>query len=87
MGLVNDLYPTQDAVLDAARALAREMRGEPAAHRHGTKEVLRVSEEQGTEHGLRYTALWNASQLATRGISARRFRRSLEKRPPEYKGR
>lgn len=86
MGLVNDLYPTQDAVLDAARALAREIAANPPLTVHGTKEVLRVSEEQGAEHGLRYTALWNASQLASEDLREA-LSAFMEKRPPEYKGR
>lgn len=85
IGLVNDVLPSEDKLLEAARAMADEIaRNSPLAVQ-GTREVLRVSERHGVEAGLRYVAAWNAAQLASADLQEA-FQAFIEKRPPTFRG-
>lgn len=86
IGLVNDVYPDEAAVLSAARALAHEIAANAPLVVQGTKEVLRVGERHGEEAGLRYAALWNAAHLASFDLREA-MSAFVEKRKPEFTGR
>ncbi len=86
IGLVNDVYPDEAAVLAAAHALAAEIAQNAPLVVQGTKEVIRVGERHGEEAGLRYAALWNAAHLASMDLREA-MSAFVEKRKPEFKGR
>lgn len=86
IGLVNDVYPDQDAVLAAARELAGEIAANPPLVVQGVKDVLDQHREHQVADGLRYVAAWNAAFLPSEdlGEAARAF---LERRAPEFRGK
>ncbi|GAB3449673.1 crotonase/enoyl-CoA hydratase family protein [Actinophytocola sediminis] len=86
IGLVNDVYPDQQALLTAARELAGDIAANPPLVVQGVKDVLGQHREQRVADGLRYVAAWNAAFLPSEdlGEAARAF---LERRAPEFRGK
>lgn len=84
-GLVNEVYPDQEALLAGARAMAREIAANSPLVVQGTKAVLNFSESHSVADGLEYVALWNAAFLRsddlTEAVTA-----FLTKREPNFKG-
>ncbi|WP_197523285.1 crotonase/enoyl-CoA hydratase family protein [Actinokineospora pegani] len=85
IGLVNEVFPDQDAVLAAARALATEIAANPPLVVQGTKDVLGLERERRVADGLRYVAAWNSAFLPSKdlGEAVQAF---LERREPEFTG-
>jgi enoyl-CoA hydratase len=86
VGLVNDVLPTDDACLESARAMAREIADNAPLVVQGTKEVLRITHEHGERAGLSYVAAWNAAHLASEDLREA-MASFMEKRKPVYRGR
>jgi enoyl-CoA hydratase len=61
MGLVNDVYQTREALLESARAMAREIASNPPLVVQGIKQVMNYCQDKSVTDGLRYVALWNAA--------------------------
>jgi enoyl-CoA hydratase len=85
IGLVNDVYESEAALLDAARALAREIAENPALVVQGIKQVMNVSAGRSVDEGLRYVALWNAAFLQSNDLTEA-MQAFLERRPPKFGG-
>jgi enoyl-CoA hydratase len=85
IGLVNDVYPDQEAVLDAAHALAREIAANPPLVVQGVKDVLDQPKAGKVEEGLRYVATWNAAFLPSEDLTEA-IQAVFEKRAPQFKG-
>ncbi|GHF51086.1 enoyl-CoA hydratase [Amycolatopsis bartoniae] len=85
IGLVNDVYSDQEAVLAAARELAGEIAANPPLVVQGVKDVLALNSRQRVEDGLRYVSAWNAAFLPSKdlGEAVQAF---VERRKPEFKG-
>jgi len=85
IGLVNDVFSDQSAVLAAARATAAEIAANPPLVVHGVKSVLEHTRSASVEDSLRYVASWNAafmpSEDLTEAITA-----VFEKRAPKFTG-
>jgi enoyl-CoA hydratase len=86
IGLVNDVFPDQEALLATAREMAAEIAGNPPLTVRGVKQVLAFGEGKTTAEGLAYVAAWNAAFLASEDLGEALAAFS-EKRPPLYKGR
>lgn len=69
IGLVNDVYDDEPLMLDAARALAREIAGNPAVVVQGIKQVLTFGENSSRADAERFVAVWNAAFLASTDLS------------------
>jgi enoyl-CoA hydratase len=84
--LVNDVYPDQDAVLTAARALAAEIAANPPLVVQGVKDVLGHQREHDIAAGLRYVGAWNAAFLPSEdlGEAVQAF---LQRRSPKFNGK
>lgn len=85
IGLVNDVYPDRDALLDAARAMAAEIAANPPLVVRGIKDVLDVERAQRVAAGMRYVAAWNAAFLPSRDLSEA-VHAFAERRAPRFMG-
>lgn len=83
IGLVNDVYESEAALLDAARAMAREMAENPALVVQGVKRVMNASAGRTVEEGLRYVALWNSAFLQSNDLMEA-MQAFMERRPPKF---
>ncbi|WP_040788114.1 crotonase/enoyl-CoA hydratase family protein [Nocardia paucivorans] len=86
IGLVNDVFPDQQAVLEAAHATAREIAANPPLVVQGVKEVVNRREAATVAEGLRYVAAWNAAFLPSEDLTEA-MQAVFQKRAPEFKGR
>lgn len=85
IGLVNDVYPDQEALLDAAFATATEIADNPPLVVQGTMDVLDQARATRIAEGLRYVAAWNAAFLASKDLTEA-ITAMFQKRPPAFKG-
>ncbi|KAA9151345.1 crotonase/enoyl-CoA hydratase family protein [Amycolatopsis acidicola] len=85
IGLVNDVYADQDALLAAARELAGEMAENPPLVLQGVKDVLALNTEQRIADGLRYVSVWNSAFLPSKDLTEA-VQAFMERRKPEFKG-
>ncbi|WP_236793170.1 crotonase/enoyl-CoA hydratase family protein [Amycolatopsis sp. GM8] len=85
IGLVNDVYPDQDALFAAARALAGEIAANPPLVVQGVKDVLELNTQRRVADGLRYVSTWNAAFLPSKDLNEA-GQAFLERRQPEFKG-
>ncbi|MGW4089962.1 crotonase/enoyl-CoA hydratase family protein [Nocardia sp. NPDC004750] len=85
IGLVNDVFPDQEAVLDAAHATAREIAANPPLVVQGVKDVLEQRRKDDIAAGLRYVSAWNAAFLPSEDL-AEAVKAVFEKRAPEFRG-
>ncbi|WP_019812635.1 crotonase/enoyl-CoA hydratase family protein [Saccharomonospora saliphila] len=85
IGLVNDVHPDRDAVLEAARATAREIAANPPLVVQGVKDVLSVNTEHQVHTGLRHVATWNAAFLPSKDLNEA-VQAFLQRRDPEFTG-
>ncbi|WP_102145028.1 crotonase/enoyl-CoA hydratase family protein [Mycobacterium hubeiense] len=85
IGLVNDVYDSPEASLEAAHATAAEIAANPPLVVQGIKDVLDEQRTAQVAASLRYVAAWNSAFLPskdlTEGISA-----MFAKRPPNFTG-
>ncbi len=83
MGLVSEIFETQETLLAGARALAEEIAANPTLAVQGSKEIIRYGRSHGPDDGLKYVAAWNAAFLDSadlRELSSA----VLEKRRPVF---
>ncbi|WP_181719084.1 crotonase/enoyl-CoA hydratase family protein [Nocardia gipuzkoensis] len=86
IGLVNDVFPDQEAALDAAHATAREIAANPPLVVQGVKDVLDQRRKDEVAAGLRYVSAWNAAFLPSEDLTEA-IKAVFEKRAPEFRGR
>ena len=84
-GLVNSVFDTKEAMLEAARAMADEIAGNAPLTVQGVKTVMNYSAEHTIEEGLEYVAKWNAAFIQTDDL-LEAITAFSEKRKPEFKG-
>lgn len=85
IGLVNDVFPDEAALLVVARAMAQEIANNPPLTVQGIKQVLSYGEERRILDGERFAAVWNSAFLASRDL-AEAMAAFMEKRPPKFTG-
>ncbi|MGQ4600180.1 crotonase/enoyl-CoA hydratase family protein [Nocardia sp. R6R-6] len=86
IGLVNDVFPDQEAVLSAAHATAREIAANPPLVVQGVKDVLEQRRKDEVAAGLRYVSAWNAAFLPSEDLTEA-IKAVFEKRAPEFRGK
>jgi enoyl-CoA hydratase len=86
IGLVNDVFDTQAALLEAARTLGRAIAENPPLVVQGIKQVMDEGIAPRVERGLRHVAAWNAAFLPSHdlGEAVTAF---MERRPPRFVGK
>lgn len=85
IGLVNDVYDTDEALFAAAHALAADIAKNPPLTVQGAKRVLEQSHRPHVRAGLDYAAAWNAAFLSSKDLREA-VGAFLERRPPEFRG-
>jgi enoyl-CoA hydratase len=86
IGLVNDVLPDADTVLEAARSMAAEIASNSPLAVQGTKTVLSACEDRSVADGLDYVAVWNSAFLQSDDL-VEAMTAFMEKRAPEFRGR
>jgi enoyl-CoA hydratase len=69
-GLVNRVYPDHGALLDGARALAREIATKAPMAVHGCKRAITYARDHTTRDSLEWIGIWNASMLQPSELAA-----------------
>jgi enoyl-CoA hydratase len=85
IGLVSEVCETRDALLEAARNLAREIADNPPLVVQGIKRVMNYCADKSVADGLGYVAVWNSAFLQSADLkeAMAAFR---ERRSPRFKG-
>jgi len=83
IGLVNDVYDDEASLLDAARAMAREIADNPAVVVQGAKQVMAFADSSRIAEGERFVAVWNAAFLASQDLGEA-MQAFMERRPPKF---
>ena len=86
MGLVNQVFPTHEALLAEARATARRIADNAPLVVQGAKQVMDYCADKSVADGLRYVAVWNSAFLQSHDL-AEAFAAFAERRPPRFEGR
>lgn len=85
IGLVNDVYPTAEALHDAAQELASEIAANSPLAVQGAKAVLRAEANMTVDQALDHVAMWNSAFLRSNDL-AEAITAHIEKRPPKFTG-
>jgi enoyl-CoA hydratase len=86
IGLVNEVFPDQAALLEGARQAARAIASNPPLTVRGVKRVLDFGVGKTPAEGLEYVAAYNSAFLASEDLGEA-LAAFLEKREPNYRGR
>ena len=85
LGLVNEVYETKAALLEAARAMAARMAKHSPLVLGGIKEVMNARSEAVASQSLATVALWNSAFLPSKDL-LEAMGAFLEKREPSFTG-
>eukprot|EP01119_Soliformovum_irregulare_P025359 TRINITY_DN9366_c0_g1_i1.p1 TRINITY_DN9366_c0_g1~~TRINITY_DN9366_c0_g1_i1.p1 ORF type:complete len:277 (-),score=53.88 TRINITY_DN9366_c0_g1_i1:178-915(-) len=85
-GLVNQIYPTVDALVEGARKLALQIAENSPLAVQGSKIVLNHADEHSQVDGLEYISLWNAAFLQS-GDLGEAVVSWMEKRKPTFRSK
>lgn len=83
VGLVNEVFPTHDAMLEGVLAIAREIAEKSPLAVWGSKEMLNYTRDHSIEDGLNYIATWQAGMFFGDDM-AEAFTAKKEGRPPRF---
>lgn len=86
MNLLNEVFETPEALLDAARATAREIAENPPLVVQGIKRVMNYCADKSVKDGLEYVAVWNSAFLQSQDLGEA-MAAFMERRAPRFKGR
>ncbi len=83
VGLVNEVFPNQEAMLDAVQAIAAEIADKSPLAVWGSKEMITYARDHSTADSLNHIATWNAGMFVG-GDMQEAFTARAEKRPSEF---
>ncbi len=83
IGLVNEVYPNADALLEGVMEIAARIAAHSPLAVSGSKRMANYARDHSTEDALDYIATWNAAMLSAEDIK-NSFMAQMEKRQPEY---
>jgi enoyl-CoA hydratase len=83
IGLVNEVYPTQEAMLESVMETAREIAGHSPLAVWGSKEMLNYARDHSVEEALNYIATWQAGMFQPQDVKEA-FGARQEKRKPAF---
>lgn len=82
-GLVNEVFDTQEAMLDHAMGIAREIASKSPLAVTGSKAMINYARDHTIADGLDYIGVWNAAMLSGAHM-AEAFKAKAEKRDADY---
>ncbi len=85
IGLVGEVLPDEAALLEAARAMAREIASNPPLAVQGIKRVMRYGAGKRAADALEFVALWNSAFLQSKDLGEA-MAAFVEKREPRFRG-
>ena len=83
IGLVNEVYPNQEAMLASVMEIAREIAGHSPLAVSGSKEMLNYARDHSVEEALNYIATWQAGMFQPQDVKEA-FGAKQEKRKPAF---
>ncbi len=83
VGLVNQVFDDQDAMIDGVMDIAQEIAGKSPLAVWGTKEMLNYARDHPVADGLNYVATWQAGMFQP-GDMAEYFSAKVDQRDPTY---
>lgn len=83
IGLVNEVFPTQEAMLEGVMAVAREIAERSPLAVYGTKEMLNYTRDHTVEDSLNYMATWQTGMFQAFDM-LEAFAAKAEKRPGNF---
>jgi enoyl-CoA hydratase len=83
MALVNEVYPSAEALFEGAHLMARSIAENPSVVVQGIKHVMNYGAGRTVEEGLSYVAAWNAAFLQSEAL-AEAFAAFAGKRAPRF---
>lgn len=83
VGLVNEVYPTQEAMLAGVMEIAAEIAEKSPLAIWGSKQMLNYARDHSVEDGLEYIATWQAGMFFGNDM-AEAFQAKTEKRKPVF---
>ena len=83
LGLVNEVFDTQAAMLEHAMKIAREIASKSPLAVSGSKAMINYARDHTIADGLDYIGVWNAAMLSGAHM-AEAFKSKAEKREADY---
>jgi enoyl-CoA hydratase len=84
LGLVNEIFPTQDAMLGHIFSVARDMAEKSPLAVYGSKVMINYARDHTIADGLDYIASWQAGMYHPETDMREAITASREKRAPEF---
>lgn len=83
IGLVNEVFPTQAAMMEHVMSLAAEIAEKTPVAVAGSKRMINYARDHSTADALDYIATWNAAMFAPPHLMEA-FQAKAQKRKPEF---
>ena len=83
VGLVNEVYADQPAMLEAVMSIAERIASRSPLAVHGTKEMINYTRDHSVEDSLRYMATWQTGMFQPADL-VESFAARMENRDPRY---
>jgi len=84
LGLINEIFPTQAAMLAHVMSIAREIAAKSPLAVHGSKVMINYARDHTIADGLDYIATWQAGMYNPESDMRESFVARQEKRAPEF---
>lgn len=84
LGLVNDVFPSQEAMLDHVMGVARDIAEKSPLAVHGSKVMINYARDHSIADGLDYIATWQAGMYNPEIDMRETFVAKAEKRSPRF---
>lgn len=85
LGFVNEIYDSQEAMLEGVMAIATKIAANSPLAVTGCKEMLNYSRDHSVEDSLKYIATWQSGMFYSNDIP-KTFQAKAQKQVPEYEG-
>ena len=83
VGLVNEVFPDQDSLLDGVMEIAEEIASKSPLAIWGSKEMITYSRDHSTSDSLNYIATWQSGMFQPADMKEA-FQAKAENRPSEF---